>query len=143
MKIKEVFVNTQDKMDKNTFTPLVEDLTVYLSKLTDGNYTVENIDEDFNVRLETENNVEMPIDLLSSGTYDCVALALRFSLLKYIFKDSSGYVILDDCLVDLDPDRKNISAKLIKEFAKTNQVIFTTCNPETAKLLGGNILELR
>ena len=143
LKIKEVFVNTQDKMDKNTFTPLVEDLTVYLSKLTDGNYTVENIDEDFNVRLETENNVEMPIDLLSSGTYDCVALALRFSLLKYIFKDSSGYVILDDCLVDLDPDRKNISAKLIKEFAKTNQVIFTTCDPETAKLLGGNILELR
>lgn len=143
LKIKEVFDNTQEKMDANTFTPLVSDLTLYLSMLTDGNYTVENIDEDFNVRLENSSNVEMPIELLSSGTYDCVALALRFSLLKYIFKDSSGYVILDDCLVDLDPDRKNISAKLIKEFAKTNQVIFTTCDPETAKLLGGNILELR
>ena len=143
LKIKEVFDNTQEKMDANTFTPLVSDLTLYLSMLTDGNYTVENIDENFNVRLENSSNVEMPIELLSSGTYDCVALALRFSLLKYIFKDSSGYVILDDCLVDLDPDRKNMSAKLIKEFAKNNQVIFTTCDPETAKLLGGNILELR
>lgn len=142
LKIKEVFDETQNEMDKFTFTPLVEDLTKSLTMLTDGSYIVENIDEDFNVILENNNNVEMPIDLLSSGTYDCVALALRFSLLKYIFKDTPGYVILDDCLVDLDPDRKNMSVKLIKEFAKTNQVIFTTCNPETAELLGGNLLEL-
>ena len=46
------------------------------------------------------------------------------------------------CLVDLDPDRKEKAAELIKNFAKKHQVIFTTCSPETARLLGGNLIQI-
>ena len=44
--------------------------------------------------------------------------------------------------VDLDPERKQQSVNIIKDFAKDNQVIFTTCDPQTAELLGGNIIRI-
>ena len=84
----------------------------------------------------------MPIDLLSSGTYDSVALSLRLSILEHIFGEDKGFLILDDCLVDLDPERKETAIKLINEFASNHQVIFTTCSPDTAESLGGNIITM-
>jgi len=110
--------------------------------LTDGNYNQGGIDDEFKINLQNKNGIEMPYTLLSSGTYDCVALALRLSILKYIYGSSPGYVILDDCIVDLDPIRRKMAIKLIKQHAEDNQVIFTTCNPEIAESLGGNIIEL-
>ncbi|MDD4089317.1 MAG: hypothetical protein PHP29_06470 [Tissierellia bacterium] len=38
--------------------------------------------------------------------------------------------------MDLDPNRKETAVKLISQFAKKHQIIFTTCNPDTANLLG-------
>ena len=110
--------------------------------LTDGNYNQGQIDESFDISLQNKNGVTMPPALLSAGTHDCVALALRFSILKYIYGNTHGYVILDDCIVDLDPERKKMAVQLIKQYAEKNQVIFTTCNPEIAELLGGNIITM-
>jgi exonuclease SbcC len=86
--------------------------------------------------------MNIPIELLSTGTYDAVALALRLAVAEYIFGDSKGFIILDDCLVDLDPGRKQAAVNLIKRFAEKHQVIFTTCSPETADLLGGTIIRM-
>ena len=80
--------------------------------------------------------------MLSTGTYDAVALALRMAIAEYIFGENKGFIILDDCLVDLDPGRKQAAADLIKKFAEKHQVIFTTCSPETADLLGGFIIKM-
>ena len=121
--------------------PLAYEFARLLEIITDGKYKTGDIDEEFNIKLQNLNG-EIPVELLSAGTYDSVTLALRFSLLKHIFKGKTGYVILDDCLVDLDPKRKEQSIKLINDFAKEYQVIFTTCDPETAKMLGGNIIKI-
>lgn len=141
LEVQRVFMQTKDELDKNPMESLVNEFSRTLSLITDDSYTTGDINEDFDIKLENTKG-EIPIDLLSAGTYDCVTLALRFSLLKHIFKDRKGYVILDDCLVDLDPIRKEQSIKLIKDFAEENQVIFTTCDPQTAKLLGGSTIEL-
>lgn len=121
--------------------PLVNEFARLLEITTNGNYKTGEIDEEFTIKLENSKG-EIPIELLSAGTYDSVTLALRFSLLKHIFTNKAGYVVLDDCLVDLDPIRKAQSVKLINDFAKDYQIIFTTCDPETADMLGGNIIEL-
>ena len=141
LEIQRVFKNTKENLDKNPMETLVNEFSRTLSLITDDRYKTGDINEDFNISLENAKG-EIPIDLLSAGTYDAVTLALRFSLLKHIFKDRNGYVILDDCLVDLDPIRKEKSVKLIQDFAEDNQVIFTTCDPETARLLGGSIINL-
>lgn len=142
LKIKEAFNKTKAKMDESSFTPVVQMFSNYIKILTNGNYKDSNIDNDFNLRLEKDSNTIIPLDLLSSGTYDSVALALRLSILDYILGDRKGFLILDDCLVDLDPIRKERAAKLIGDFASKHQVIFTTCSPDTAQLLGGNLIQM-
>lgn len=142
IKIKYAFDKTLEDMDKDTFKPLADSFCKYLSIVTLGEYKVESLDDSFNLELKNINNSIMPLDLLSSGTYDCAALALRFSLLEYIIGKNNGFIIMDDCLVDLDPERKEMAVSLIHEYSKENQVIFTTCSPDTAKLLGGNIINI-
>ncbi len=142
MKIKENFKKTVESMDKNTFEPLVKAFSKYLSRLTRGKYAIGSIDDEFHIKVKTEEEQEMPIYLLSTGTYDGVALALRFAILESIYDASGGFLVLDDCLVDLDPERKKEASDIIKEFSKNNQIIFTTCDPQTAELLNGHIIEL-
>ncbi|HHV18239.1 MAG TPA: AAA family ATPase [Thermoanaerobacterales bacterium] len=142
VKIHEAFEKTKEEIGKTPFKPLADKFTEYLCMLTDGNYNQGQIDESFDISLQNKNGVTMPPALLSAGTHDCVALALRFSILKYIYGNTHGYVILDDCIVDLDPERKKMAVQLIKQYAEKNQVIFTTCNPEIAELLGGNIITM-
>lgn len=141
LKIEKVFYKVKESMDNNPMQPLIKEFGRLLEIITAGDYNTGNIREDFYIELIKEDT-SMPIDLLSAGTYDSVALALRFAMLKYIFDENKGYVILDDCLVDLDPERKKESINLIKEFAKDYQIIFTTCDPDTAKALGGNIINM-
>ena len=142
LKIKEAFDSTRKKMDESSFTPVIDAFSNYINILTNGNYKASDIDKDFNVKLIKDNQTMMPLNLLSSGTYDSVALALRLSILEYILGETKGFLILDDCLVDLDPYRKEIAVKLICEFANKHQVIFTTCSPDTASLLGGYLIQI-
>jgi len=142
LKIQENFENIKLKMDEKSFVPVITAFSDYLNLLTGGNYKAKDIDDDFNLKLENGNETVMPLNLLSSGTYDCVALALRLAIAEYILGDNKGFLILDDCLVDLDPDRKDTAVKLIGQFAKKHQVIFTTCSPDTANLLGGYLIKI-
>lgn len=142
LKIKESFEKTKVKMDDSSFNPFIDSFSDYLVKLTNGNYKAKEIDNGFNLKIEKENEALMPLDLLSTGTYDSVALALRLALLDNMLEGNKGFLILDDCLVDLDPYRKEMAVGLINEFAQKHQVIFSTCSPETADLLGGNLINI-
>src|SRR5699024_5726842 len=141
LEIKRVFLENKERLSSNPMDTLVNEFTRLLEMITDGKYERGEIDEEFNIKLENPNG-QIPIELLSAGTYDSVSLALRFSLLKHIFNDRGGYVVLDDCLVDLDPDRKKQASGLINDFAEDYQIIFTTCDPDTANMLDGMIIEL-
>lgn len=142
LKIKDEFERLQGKMDEISFNPLINSFSNYITILTNGAYKSGNISNNFSLEIIKDKRKGLSIDLLSAGTYDVVALALRLAILEYIFKDTDGFLILDDCLVDLDSTRKEKSIKLIKEFSKEYQVIFTTCSKETANALGGNIIEI-
>jgi exonuclease SbcC len=142
LKIKAAFEAVRDQIDDNSFKPVADAFSGYLVTLTKGNFTSGDISNNFELKLEKDDNMNIPIELLSTGTYDAVALALRLAVAEYIFGDSKGFIILDDCLVDLDPGRKQAAVNLIKRFAEKHQVIFTTCSPETADLLGGTIIRM-
>lgn len=142
LRIKDVFIETKEELGSNPMESLVKEFSRVLSLITSGAYELGQIDENFEIKLGSNTRGPMDIHLLSAGTYDAVTLALRFSILKHIYGDRKGYVCLDDCLVDLDPERKQQSVNIIKDFAKDNQVIFTTCDPQTAELLGGNIIRI-
>lgn len=142
LRIKNVFDKKLAEMDKDSFKPLKDAFNKYISSLTLGNYDEGEISDSLEVDIIKKDDTRLPTRLLSSGTYDSVLIALRFALLDYLFNGDEGLVVLDDCLVNLDPNRRKKSAELIKEYAKNNQVIFTTCDPDTATLLGGNIISI-
>ncbi|MTI58424.1 MAG: hypothetical protein FH762_00260 [Firmicutes bacterium] len=143
IKIRAVLHRKLAEMDNNSFDPLVDLFSRYLSILTAGNYQIGDVNNNFQLKIVNEKNSSLPVDinLLSFGTYDGVALAFRLALLEQLFKDREGFIILDDCLVNLDPARKKEAVILINEFAEKYQVIFTTCNPDTADSLGGRVIE--
>ncbi|MFW6390128.1 MAG: ATP-binding protein, partial [Halanaerobiales bacterium] len=144
IKIKAVINKELDAMDENTFRPLLESFSKYLSILTSGNYNLGEIKDDFHLKIINQDEQALPVDIrfLSFGTYDAVALAFRFALIEQLFEDGEGFIVLDDCLVNLDPERKKRAIELIRKFSEDFQIVFTSCKPETAKDLGGKIIEL-
>src|SRR5699024_4850302 len=77
LKIEKVFYKVKESMDNNPMQPLIKEFGRLLEIITAGDYNTGNIREDFYIELIKEDT-SMPIDLLSAGTYDSVALALRF-----------------------------------------------------------------
>jgi len=142
IEIKRAFESTKNSMDKDSFKPVMEAFSRHLSVLTKDAYKVSGIEDNLDFAISGNSETPMPVELLSSGTYDSVALALRLAILENILKGDKGFLVLDDCLVDMDPERKERAVELIKAFSKDHQVIFTTCNPDTAKELGGNIIKM-
>ncbi len=145
LKLEKTFNETVEMMDRKSFDPLINSFSTYLSELTAGSYEADSINNDFEIEIvKKEEDKKIPVDMniLSFGTYDGVALALRFALYENLFQDKPGFIVLDDCLVNLDPRRTENAINLIAELEGKYQIIYTTCNPETAKRLGGNVIEL-
>jgi len=74
-------------------------------------------------------------DSLSRGTAEQLYLAIRFG---YISNFAAGGeplpIIMDDILVNFDPLRAVQATVAIEKLAKTHQVLFFTCHPETVSL---------
>lgn len=140
--IREVIYQKSAEMDQDSYRPLIEAFSKYLAKLTLNRYTLGEVNETLEVKITRQDMLQMPSHLFSAGTYDSVLLALRLALLETLFPEGEGLLVLDDCLVNLDPLRKEQAALVLREFADRYQVIFTTCDPLTAELLGGNIINL-
>ena len=140
--IKEAYNETRESMDSSSFDGVIESFSKNIAILTNDSYSVGDIDDEFNIQIQKDDQTVLPLDLLSTGTHDSVALALRLAILESILGENKGFLVLDDCLVDLDPKRKAKAAALIKEFSEKHQVIFTTCSPDTAGLLGGNTIRM-
>lgn len=109
----------------------------YLSEATGGSLLISSENT-----VVSKGNTLGKKELLSTGTKKVILLAFRLALLKYYFPEESGVVVLDDILLDMDPGRREAAVKLLSEFSKENQVIFTTCDPAIAELLGGNLIKL-
>jgi len=73
---------------------------------------------------------------LSRGTAEQMYLALRLGLIGQLDDVGRGLpVLMDDVLVNFDPERRKGSAEAIAELADHRQVVLFTCHPETAELL--------
>ena len=81
--------------------------------------------------------------LLSAGTRAGLGLAVRLSMAHTFIGEGDGFLVLDDPLVDLDPDRQRAAAEVIRRFAESRQVLLLTCHPTHADFFpGANRIEL-
>ncbi len=81
--------------------------------------------------VEHQDGSNVPIDELSTGTAQQLYLAIRFGLLEHSGQNAESLpVVMDDILVNFDPERAALAARSIEELAKRQQVLYFTCHPE-------------
>ncbi|MHB1017315.1 MAG: AAA family ATPase [Coriobacteriia bacterium] len=72
-------------------------------------------------------------DLLSRGTAEQLYLSIRLGLIARLGDVGSALpVLMDDVLVNFDPERREGAAEAIAQLARERQIVFFTCHPETA-----------
>jgi DNA repair protein SbcC/Rad50 len=122
---------------------LVRTITNYISLMTNDRYKDISGKESLPEHFALQDGTELPFDLLSTGAKDVIALGIRLGIADAMVEERPCFLIFDDPLVDMDPERVEKAAFLIKEQSKKYQVLFFTCHPHHADLLAGNRIDLQ
>ncbi|MGB2930062.1 MAG: hypothetical protein WBB70_14250, partial [Desulfobacterales bacterium] len=138
LRVKEVADELGGHLDQQAFLGLKSDIESFIAGMTDKRYEKIEIDESLPTGFVRNDGNVIETDLLSTGTLDVLGLALRLSMANYFLKDQEAFLVMDDPLVDMDTTRQSKAANLLKEYAKTKQLLIFTCHSSHADLLGGN-----
>lgn len=136
--ISDTFSKVKMDKDSQTLNPWLEELGKVLEPLTADRYKRVNLAEANLAKAVRADGLEMPFELLSVGTKVGLGLALRLSMARYFLEGLEGFLVLDDPLVDMDPERQEAATKVIQNFAREKQILIGTCHPTHADLLGGH-----
>ena len=84
---------------------------------------------------------------LSRGTREQLYLALRFGLVREFGEHAERLpVVVDEVLVNFDPERAKLAAESFAALSETNQVLVFTCHPDTARMFeeaaGAQVVEV-
>ena len=72
---------------------------------------------------------------LSRGTREQLYLSLRFGLIREFGEHAERLpVVVDEALVNFDPERARLAAEAFAQLSETNQVLVFTCHPSTAEM---------
>jgi DNA repair protein SbcC/Rad50 len=132
--VRKTLENILETVNERTYLPLQEKVDYYVGKLTAKKYSKLILNGVQPHSLQNHTKV-LGLQLLSKGTLDIVALALRLGAADFYLKGIDGFLVMDDPLVDLDPNRQKVAAEILAEFANEKQTIIFTCHDTHAALL--------
>ncbi len=141
-RVQERMRTLVDTVDSATFTAYQQRFSVYLNTLSNGRISGATMSGAAPVSFTGNDGTDLPFPLLSWGTRDTVALALRLVMAEQLLGSQGGFLVLDDPMVDMDPARRALAAGAIKEFAARYQTVLFTCHPAHAEALGGATISL-
>jgi len=127
----------REKYEKERRPGVLKEAEKYFRHFTAGRYTdVQAPLGDEEIRVRSKNEPPKKINQLSTGTAEQLYLSLRFGFVKeFVQRSASLPLIFDDILVNFDPDRARAASEAIVELAKSQQIIYFTCQPATVDLL--------
>jgi uncharacterized protein YhaN len=108
----------------------------YLDKITGRRYVRVIKKADGNrLVVETPEGLQKSVSALSRGTAEQLYLSMRLAFIKeYASRVGTLPLIVDDILVNFDPQRAKSTIRLLNEVSKENQIIMFTCHPNTVEL---------
>lgn len=114
---------------QSRFSPELGKLAAeYMHTMTGGKYDAVMLDRDFAAAVRENGGVPRAGEYLSAGTLDLMYLAVRLAVCNLALpQDSTCPLILDDVLVNFDPERTRQAMKLFEDMAQHRQVILFTC----------------
>jgi len=137
VRVKEAAGRLLDELDEGVYEPFTTLVSQYLAILTNNRYRNVPSGTSLPAAVVRRDGRNLPYDLLSVGTKDLFALAVRLAMAEFFLGGTEGFLVLDDPLVDLDPDRQRRAAEVLTEFSKKQQLVIFTCHPAHAQLLAG------
>ena len=140
-KIADVVKRVKAASAQNPMWDIEEKFREYLKLLSKGGIHLETFSDHMDSAIASGGN-RLIYEILSEGTRDTIALALRLSILEHLYPEGGGLAVFDDPFTDMDPDRTAQACKLVQKFAEKNQVIFVTCDSKYIGMLDGSVIEL-
>lgn len=126
--------NLWEELQANPYTPFYDKVDSYLSLLSGKKYTQVGREDTVPGTVINPSGHSLAFSQLSSGTKDLFALAVRLAMAEFFLDQRAGFLLLDDPLVELDPERQKKAAELIRRFSESRQCLFFTCHPHAAAL---------
>ena len=126
------------KYERERQPAVIQEASRCMDKITRGAYqrVLSPLGEE-ELSLEAADGRFKAIEELSRGTQQQLYLAMRLAYVT-VHHQSPGAeplpLIMDEVLVNFDPDRARQTAELILEVAQDNQIFMFTCHPETTEL---------
>jgi exonuclease SbcC len=133
-KVRDTAGRLLERFDQSTYTGYEHVFNTYAARLTAGRYSRSSMNEPLPDGFVRSDGAVLPYQLLSAGTRDVFSLALRLTMAEIYLNGSEGFLVMDDPLVDLDPERQKLAAELLTEFAHKAQLIVFTCHPSHSAL---------
>jgi uncharacterized protein YhaN len=126
-----------EKYEQERQPGVIKEAQSFFSKMTLGRYPrIYAPLNEAKIYVEDKDGSRKDIQDLSRGTAEQLYLSLRFGFIREFSKRSESLpIVFDDILVNFDPERFRAACEAIKELAKTNQILYFTCHPESADLL--------
>lgn len=126
-----------DRDIQKRLTPRLSARTAELfSELTGSRYDTILLDRELRAAARpVGDSVSREAAFLSAGTIDQLYLSVRLAICELALpEDKRCPVILDDALVNFDDERCRYALKVLKEMAKTRQIILFSCHSREAEM---------
>jgi uncharacterized protein YhaN len=128
---------TRARYERERQPDVVRAAETHFDRITGGRYSrIITAPGEATVRIESDGGEVKATEELSRGTAEQLYLALRFGLIEEFARHAEPLpVVMDDILVNFDPDRAERAAEALHALAERHQVLFFTCHPRTAALV--------
>lgn len=108
--------------------PMITDIASDIfMKFTNNDFLKLELNDKFEVIVQTKDNIIRPVGLLSGGELSTAAIALRIAISLFLNNEGQSLLILDEVLVSMDDERTQNILETIAEITNT-QLIFIAHN---------------
>ncbi len=138
----EALQSAHEEMRGNVSPILTRRASELFRRMTDGKYTGLYVDNELTLSfLEKDSAEYRSVDYLSAGALDAAYLALRLSLVEYLYKEKP-VLLLDDALVHLDDTRLQRVCALLQVLSESCQVLLFTAGTREEAYLNANVIRM-
>ena len=126
----------QSKFERERQPGVVRHAESFFRNITDGRYrTVFSPLGKSELQVTDSSGVPKQPNQLSRGTREQLFLSLRFGLIRELGQQTERLpVIVDEALLNFDPERGLRAARAFVELSQANQVLVFTCHPTIVEL---------
>ena len=133
---EELLTRTRQKFEEERQPSVIRHAQEFFRSVTGGRYQrlYAPIGQQTVTVTDATGASKQPAEL-SRGTREQLYLALRFGLIREFGEHAERLpVVVDEALVNFDPERARLAAESFGRLAETNQVLVFTCHPATAEM---------